>query len=144
MLDRIKQLMEQKGLTASQFADAMEVPRAVISHVLSGRNKPSLDVILKIASTYSDVNSEWLLLGTGEMLNTLNVNTSEKQNPLYADAPTPSEKNLIEDHDDMHGKVQNNKFEKEVVSKKKELKKSIDQVMMFYSDGTFEMFKPAK
>lgn len=59
--ERLKQIMEDHGLSSSQMADKIGVQRSAISHILSGRNKPSLDFILKVLESFSDVSSEWLL-----------------------------------------------------------------------------------
>ncbi|WP_397446549.1 helix-turn-helix transcriptional regulator [Polaribacter sp. R77954] len=63
--NRIKILMEYYELSASLFADKIGVQRSSISHILSGRNKPSLDFVLKITSKFKDLDIEWLLNGKG-------------------------------------------------------------------------------
>jgi len=67
MLERISKLIKTKKLSSSQFADEIGVQRSSVSHVLSGRNKPSLDFVTKILTAYEDINSEWLLIGKGNM-----------------------------------------------------------------------------
>ncbi|HSZ71829.1 MAG TPA: helix-turn-helix transcriptional regulator, partial [Cytophagaceae bacterium] len=62
-----KEIMEELGYSPSSFADTIDVPRPIISHILSGRNKPSLDVIQKILMRFSELNPWWLLTGTGTM-----------------------------------------------------------------------------
>lgn len=62
---RIKKVMEYHQLSASLFADKIGVQRSSISHILSGRNKPSLDFILKITSAFSNVDIHWLINGKG-------------------------------------------------------------------------------
>ena len=62
---RIKKVMDFHQLTASLFADKIRVQRSSISHILSGRNKPSLDFVLKITSEFKDVDIHWLLNGIG-------------------------------------------------------------------------------
>jgi transcriptional regulator with XRE-family HTH domain len=62
---RIKKVMDFHQLSASLFADKIGVQRSSISHILSGRNKPSLDFILKITSEFNDVDIHWLLHGNG-------------------------------------------------------------------------------
>jgi transcriptional regulator with XRE-family HTH domain len=62
---RIKKVMDFYQLSASLFADKIGVQRSSISHILSGRNKPSLDFILKITSEFKDVDIHWLLHGNG-------------------------------------------------------------------------------
>jgi transcriptional regulator with XRE-family HTH domain len=61
--ERVKKIMEDNKLSSSQMADRIGVQRSAISHILSGRNKPSLDFILKVLESFSDVSSEWLLRG---------------------------------------------------------------------------------
>ncbi len=65
MLSRIKEIIEAKNLTPSRFADHVDVPRSTISHILSGRNKPSLEVIQKILEAFPDIPAEWLVRGKG-------------------------------------------------------------------------------
>jgi transcriptional regulator with XRE-family HTH domain len=67
MIDRITLLLKTKNITASQFADEVGVQRSSVSHVLSGRNKPSLDFIQKILKKYPEINPDWLLFGKGAM-----------------------------------------------------------------------------
>ena len=67
MIERIQQLISKKELSATQFSDEIGVQRSSLSHVLSGRNKPSLDFMLKIKARFPEVNLDWLLLGEGEM-----------------------------------------------------------------------------
>ncbi len=63
IVERIKQLMHDNELSAAAFADTIGVQRSSISHILSERNKPSLDFILKILHAYPSVSVEWLLKG---------------------------------------------------------------------------------
>ncbi len=67
MLERILLILKTKNLTSSQFADKIGVQRSSVSHVLSGRNKPSLEFIQKIFRCYYDISYEWLLTGKGPM-----------------------------------------------------------------------------
>lgn len=68
--------MSVKNLSPTQLAEAIGVQRSGISHILSGRNKPSLDFVLKVLAAFTDVNEAWLLTATGEMLKSTN-NTPE-------------------------------------------------------------------
>ena len=60
---RITQIMEYYDLTAASFADRIEVGRSSISHLLSGRNNPSLDLVMKIIKAFPEVELYWLLNG---------------------------------------------------------------------------------
>ena len=59
--------MSVKNLTSSDFAANIQVQRSGISHILSGRNKPSLDFVMKVLEAFPDVDEAWLLFGRGEM-----------------------------------------------------------------------------
>lgn len=78
MIERLLEIMRSKHLTSSQLADAIGVQRSGISHLLSGRNKPSLEFILKILSYYPDVNPDWLLFGKEPVLRDGPVNESKE------------------------------------------------------------------
>ena len=68
MRDRILKIMEREGLTPSKFAESIGIQRSAMSHIISGRNNPSLDVLLKILERFTYVDSDWLLFGKGEMV----------------------------------------------------------------------------
>jgi transcriptional regulator with XRE-family HTH domain len=77
MTDRISVLIQAKNLSAAQFADEIGVQRSSISHLMSGRNKPSLDLIQKTLQRFPEVSTEWLLFGKGEMVRELNLFDSQ-------------------------------------------------------------------
>lgn len=68
MNERFLSIIRMKGMTASQFADLLGIQRSAISHFTSGRNKPSLEMVTKVITAFPDINTEWLLFGTGEPL----------------------------------------------------------------------------
>ena len=70
MVDRIRALLLARQLSPTQFADAIGVARPIVSHILSGRNKPSLEVVQKVLAAFPDLSMPWLLSGTGPMLAT--------------------------------------------------------------------------
>jgi len=70
MVERIRTLLEVRQLTPTQFADAIGIARPIVSHILSGRNKPSLEVVQRILAAMPDLSMPWLLNGTGPMLAT--------------------------------------------------------------------------
>jgi transcriptional regulator with XRE-family HTH domain len=67
MVDRIRELLSARQFTPTQFADTIGVARPIVSHILSGRNKPSLEVIQKIVDAFPDLSLPWLLKGVGNM-----------------------------------------------------------------------------
>ena len=67
MVARIRTLLETRQLTPTQFADVIGVARPIVSHILSGRNKPSLEVVQRILAAMPDLSMPWLMNGTGPM-----------------------------------------------------------------------------
>lgn len=67
MNTRLKQFLAAENITQSQFADTINVVRASVSHVLSGRNNPGYDFIKAIMTAYPALSLEWLILGRGKM-----------------------------------------------------------------------------
>ncbi|AUC84256.1 transcriptional regulator [Polaribacter sp. ALD11] len=110
--NRLKKLMEHHQLSASTFADKVGVQRSSISHILSGRNKPSLDFILKVTSEFKDVDIHWLLKGKGIFPK---VDVSKENN-------TTSAPSLFQTNSESGGK-------------------KIQRIVVFYSDGTFDEYQ---
>lgn len=63
---RLKKILDYYGLSASAFAEVITVQRSSISHILSGRNKPSLEFITKVVNAFPDIDLLWLLSGVSE------------------------------------------------------------------------------
>lgn len=79
MIDRINLIMQAKNINASQFADEINIQRSGMSHIMSGRNKPSLDFIMRVLKRYPEIDTNWLLFGKGEMYTTSAGNTDVKK-----------------------------------------------------------------
>ena len=65
--ERITKILEYSGFSASEFADEIDVQRSSISHIASGRNKPSLEFVTKIKNRFPELSWDWIIFGTGEM-----------------------------------------------------------------------------
>ena len=65
---RVQKIINYSELSLSEFADEIGVQRSNISHVLSGRNKPSLDFLMKIKDRFPEIQWEWLIEGKGAMI----------------------------------------------------------------------------
>jgi len=85
--ERISKVIEYSGFTPSEFADEVDVQRSSISHVTSGRNKPSLEFIIKIKSRFPEILWDWLVNGDGEMLKS-GLPDTEEQTPEEKLKPT--------------------------------------------------------
>ncbi|MCF7568616.1 helix-turn-helix domain-containing protein [Sabulilitoribacter arenilitoris] len=112
---RLQKVIDYYGESASSFAEKIGVQRSSISHILSGRNKPSLDFVLKVLSSFPEVELYWLLNGKGEFPSTKNSKSFENENPEL-------------------------KIESTIRSEIKK-KKEIERIIIFYSDGSFKNFQ---
>ncbi|MDO6759406.1 helix-turn-helix transcriptional regulator [Tamlana sp. 2_MG-2023] len=123
-IKRLQKVMDYYGESASSFAEKIDVQRSSISHILSGRNKPSLDFVLKILSAFPEVNLYWLLNGKGEF-------------------PQSEEKLPKPENRKSQNPQTNFNFEEITVHKTHSLPtedKTIDRIVIFYSDGTFKNY----
>lgn len=68
MIERFQKIMEYAGVSPKRFAEILGIERSNVSHIMSGRNNPSLTVVQKILKNFPDISSDWLLFGEGNML----------------------------------------------------------------------------
>ena len=126
-LDFIKKLsllMEHKNLTASGLADKLNINRSSISHIISGRNKPSLDFVMNLVDTFKDeLSLEWLLYDKGKFPSNTFVNKSKETNVNSDNIVYKSEANT---------NVNNNNDTND---------NNIDHIIIFYKDGSFKSYK---
>ena len=149
MIDRIKLLMGEKKMSATQFSDEIEIQRSSLSHVLSGRNKPSLDFMLKIKNRFSEISLDWLLLGSGNMYQ--NKNEEEFQPDDLSKTEIISKPQIgskesggtkrIDPNSVFEVKRDKEEIETELKSTFKGDKK-IKQLILLYGNDTFRTFKP--
>jgi len=130
-IKRLEYLMEYYNFTASSFADKISVQRSGISHLLSGRNKPSLDFVLKISEEFPDVNLYWLLNGKGSFLKNdiTPALVSEPENDEKPNQPT----------EEIQHKTSSTKN-----AIRPDSKIVIHKIVFFYSDGSFKDFYPSE
>lgn len=119
--DRLTSIMKFYQLSASAFADKIQVPRSSISHLLSGRNKPSLDFVLKVVKEFDDVELYWLLNGKGTFPRS------------KSSAPAPKE---VDTKSVINSKQEPDASATEINS----LSKKIERIVMFFDDGTFKEY----
>ena len=113
---RLQKVIDYYGETASGFAEKIGVQRSSISHILSGRNKPSLDFVMKVLHSYPEVELYWLMNGKGEFPNQSKISESPNSNLLAANTESKSS-----------APISNSEIEK---------------IIIFYKDGTFKSYKP--
>ncbi|MDQ7917681.1 helix-turn-helix transcriptional regulator [Mesonia sp. MT50] len=112
--------MEYYELSATSFADKIQVGRSSISHIISGRNKPSLDFVMKVVQTFPEVELYWFLNGKGSFPPTPSSEISSVKEKTTV-SPVSEEKEIPKkDH--------------------KNTSKAIEKVIVFYTDGTFDAY----
>lgn len=152
-IKRLEIILEYYGLNASSFADKIGVQRSSLSHLLSGRNKPSLDFILKILDIFPEVDLYWVLEGKG------NFPKSELDKETLMTSPAPiisnsiielkeekiidlfSEELPITPENPPEEKKINN-FSNTPVSSIQQNNSEIDRIVIFYKNGTFQTYSP--
>ncbi|MDR3048095.1 MAG: helix-turn-helix domain-containing protein [Bacteroidales bacterium] len=92
MIDRIKQVMTSKSLTSGQFSEILEMNRSNLTHIFTGRHQPSLDIIRKMLLVFPDINPDWLINGTGNMLRSSTPTHGVTSDEKTTSPPTPLKK----------------------------------------------------
>ncbi|WP_338839421.1 helix-turn-helix transcriptional regulator [Flavobacterium ginsenosidimutans] len=141
---RLETVLDYYGLNASAFADKIGVQRSSMSHLLSGRNKPSLDFVMKILEVFPDVDLYWILIGRGNFPKNSDDEIRENSKDL---TPILSNENS---GGDLFSATEINEEEKREI-KKSSLPKNvnfsledddIDKIVFFYKNGTFKAYSP--
>ena len=129
---RLQKVIDYYGETASSFAEKIGVQRSSISHILSGRNKPSLEFVLKILPAFPEVELYWLLNGKGEFP-AIKKPVDVKPVDIKPEPPPVAIQEKIQFETNTEKSTEN--FE---ISKSD---KTIERIVIFYTDGSFKNFK---
>lgn len=140
MKDRLQKLMLSEKLVPAKFAEIIGVQRSSVSHILSGRNKPSFDVIHSILENFHKINPDWLLLGTGEMYRKP-VQTSIFDQIIPSTQSKPIENQLIIS-DKLISEKSQTSIGKSKAPENSLNEKEIERVVVFYKDKTFREYTP--
>ena len=142
---RLESVLEYYGLNASAFADKIGVQRSSMSHLLSGRNKPSLDFVMKILEVFPDVDLYWILIGRGTFPK---INNEESVAEPKSPSSILSNENI---GNDLFSAAEINSEEEKRETKKSPILKNenfnledeeIEKIVLFYKNGTFKAYSP--
>ncbi len=115
MKDRLLEFMNREQVSASKLAEIIDVQASSISHILTERNKPGFEFLVKLFAAFPKLNPKWLMLGNGQMYldgqPERNMNEIQSENPETASQPQQSDTRKIE------------------------------KIIIFFSDNTFETYK---
>ena len=110
-VERLQKILTDNNLSASQFAKKINVQRSSVSHILSKRNKPSLDFIIKISKNFKNISLDWLINGNEKEVKT---------------TPSPSQ-----------NFVNKKNYSDDVKIKGK----NITKIVYFFNDNSFEIYE---
>ena len=145
MIDRINMLLKAKNITISQFTQAIKIQRSGMSHILSGRNKPSLDFVLRVLKRYPEINPSWFILGEGEMYLSDKRDIQTTMFPAHQEADSDLQTMQTE------GQISETLLHEIEQSKKiisvegggvcgKSKTKKIEKIIVLYDDNTFDEY----
>lgn len=138
MKEKIEFLLRNKGLTSTQLARMLEIQPSGISHILSGRNKPSFDLVVKILRAFPDINPDWLLLDGEQIFRVGEVPAS------MSEPNTPAaEVSLFDANENIEisrGFDEQKNEQTTIFSNRHTVQKAVKRVIILYADNTFESF----
>ena len=143
MKERLQEFLKAENKTSAQFAEEIGVQASGISHILSGRNNPSLDFVLKMLEKYRFISTDWLLFGKGAMYKDLKMQTLFEDEQLSSRKEDPKlTKNEL--YSSEFGFVNSEKEEvkTETVVPSQNRSTSIKKIVWFYDNNSFEEFFP--
>jgi transcriptional regulator with XRE-family HTH domain len=161
MEDRLLRLLDTEQLSSSKFADIIGVQRSSISHILSGRNKPSFDFLQKTLKAFPHLNADWLILGKGDMYEGENLiipgSLFEQVNSKNEISEEIKEKNDGSDEDLSNSETNILKNEQSLVDTEQSppptsgsgakvesnTLKNISRVIVIYDDKSFDSYNQA-
>ncbi|MFT5103054.1 MAG: plasmid maintenance system antidote protein VapI [Candidatus Latescibacterota bacterium] len=123
---RLEKILSHYSLTATAFSEEINFNRSTISHLLSGRNKPSLEFVMKVVKHFPEVELYWLLNGKGSFPiaeEISNTGISEVKKEDATTLPEGTEQKLP------------------AALAKNAATDEIERVIIFYKDGSFKEYR---
>ncbi len=129
---RLQKIFSYYNINASSFAEKIDVGKASISHLLSGRNNPSLDFVMRVIKAFPEVDLYWLLNGTGAFPK----NDESTLKTVQSSRPSPIQKTLFSEKPkrDKNDDKEKNVFQ-DIPSSTE-----IDRIVIFYKNGKFKSY----
>ncbi len=134
MNERIARILSAENLSNKEFAELLGIQRSGVSHLLSGRNKPSLDFLAKLLMHFPDINPRWLILGYGDMRSRKTTQLGKPDNK----PALPGYKKRVEQP--VSEETTKQKVKKDPLTNIPN-SSEIDKIIIFMKDGTFEVFQ---
>ncbi len=144
MGEKLEFLIKQKGLTTTSFARMLDVQPSGISHIISGRNKPSFDLVVKILKLFPDLNPDWLLLDDEQIYRldgskSMSADLSPLGNSSLDDTLFSQAQNIPVSE----AKAEAENLPVENLSFVPTSTKSVERIIILYKDKSFETYTPS-
>lgn len=154
MKDRIRQIMESRRMTQSEFSEYIELAPATLSSIFNGRTRPTLNVVEALKKKIPNINIEWLMFGTGSMYLPeetpsdlpLQEGQNVQESMLDFDQPIPLAPQFSTSTPQNFNSVRTTHPEiaREEIKIVDKLQRKVMEIRVFYDDQTWETFVPAK
>jgi transcriptional regulator with XRE-family HTH domain len=143
MKERLLEFLRAENKSSAQLAEEISVQPSGISHILSGRNNPSLDFVLKMLEKYQFLSTDWLLFGRGSMYKDIrmqslfnDVNDSGLRIETTSAENEPGERQI--DREPAESELSGIKPSEAYTGRKSAIKR----IVIFYDEGSFEDYAP--
>ncbi|MFZ4523567.1 MAG: helix-turn-helix domain-containing protein [Bacteroidales bacterium] len=134
MIERILELMKEKNMTPSAFADEIGIQRSGMSHLISGRNNPSLEFLMKVMKRFPEVKADYLLYGVSQDAG------DQKEESRHENEIQPKLAGTLFDQPEIAVAKPESKISRPV--KKERTERRIEKIVVFYDDRTFREYDP--
>jgi transcriptional regulator with XRE-family HTH domain len=144
MRERLIEFLKNENKSSAQLAEEIGVQPSGISHILSGRNNPSLDFILKMLEKYSFLSTDWLLFGTGSMYKDGNMGDLFYNDQRPIEKPDVTVKSFSGQPELSFSPAEREKAEKKIATADKMDSPEVIKIVWFYDNNSFEEYYPRK
>ncbi|WP_445713817.1 helix-turn-helix domain-containing protein [Flavobacterium sp.] len=146
-IKRLEIILDYYNLSASAFADKINVQRSSLSHLLSGRNKPSLDFIIKVIEVFPEVDLYWILNGKGSFPKSENVvptilEMENKSTSISNKDNINQEIDLFSQEEKVTPSILSDRNAVESIKTENNTEEEIERIVVFFKNGTFKNYKP--
>ncbi len=145
MKERLLEFLKNENKSSAQLAEEIGVQPSGISHILSGRNNPSLDFVMKMLEKYKFLSVDWLLFGKGSMYKEIRM-----QSLFDSDSDIKNENNLknagneaVRSEPELHS-IDEDQRNSDASARSGTSTSDVEKIVWFYKDRSFEEYSPKR
>ncbi|MBR6291975.1 MAG: helix-turn-helix transcriptional regulator [Bacteroidales bacterium] len=155
MINRINLILRAKNITARQFAEEIGIQPSGMSHIMSGRNNPSLDFVTKVIRRYPEIDANWLIMGRGAMyggaaatdpvapVEQPTMPEPVREATLFEDVPEPvADEEPQTREEEITEQAPQPAFTMSQSAVPQVPEPTVERMMLIYSDGTYKVYTP--